>query len=266
MGTQRVIFFVVLFSLPLCIAAYFTSVPVNLRETFFSVSKPVFSAGHEVSESLAGTVSNVKDFFFLYQENDQLKKQVEIFEKQVITLSEIEKENGRLRSLLEFKKKTPSRTVASQIIARDVTHLSNWALIDKGSRHGIKKDMPVVNEQGLVGKVVETGLETSRVILLTDIESKVSGLNQNTRDTGLIVGDGSPFLKMKFIDLDSGAKVGDEILSSGMGDVYPKGLPVGKIEFLGREKNGLHLYARVKPAVSFSKIEEVLCLDYQPAN
>ncbi len=266
MGTQRTFFLLVIFVLPLFISTYSASFSENLRNSFFSVTKPLLSLSKTATQTFTDTLTNARRFFFLYQENQKLKKEIDILEKEIVSLHEAEKENGRFRSLLDFRKKTPTVTIACQIIARDVTHLSNWALINKGSRSGIKKEMPVMNEQGLVGKVVEVSSQTARIILLTDLESRVSGLVQSTRDTGLVTGDGSPFLKMKFIDLDSSVKVGDTVISSGLGDVYPKGIAIGKIEFLGREKNGLHLYARIKPVVSFSKMEEILCLDYRLQN
>jgi len=265
-ATQKNVLLVVVFALPLFVTASLRIFPESLRSHFFSVTKPFLSASQSLSRSVAGTFTGLRRFLLVYQENDKLRKETDLLEKEVIMLREKEQENTRLRSLLDFKTKTPSRAIACQIIARDVTHLSNWAVLDKGSRHGIKEQMPVVNEQGLVGKVVEVGAQTARIILLTDVESKVSGIVQNSRDTGLVTGDGSPFLRMKFIDLDSDIKIGNVVLSSGLGGVYPKGIPIGKVESVGREKNGLQLYSRIKPIVSFSKIEEVLCLDYPVEN
>ncbi|MBI4549467.1 MAG: rod shape-determining protein MreC [Candidatus Omnitrophica bacterium] len=263
MAPQRLAVLTIVFSLPLFVTAYFKPVPDTLRETFFSIVKPVLRAGETVRQSCTDAVTGVRRFFFIYQENNQLKREIELLEREVILLREKEKENDRLRSLLDFKTKTPARTVASQIIARETGHLGNWIVLDKGGRQRLKKDMPVVSEKGLVGKVAEVGPETARVILLTDVESRVGGMVQSSRQTGLVMGDGSPFLRMKFLDPDSDVKVGDEVLSSGLGSVYPKGIPIGTIEFVEREKNGLFLYAKIKPSVSFSRIEEVLCLEYQ---
>lgn len=264
--TQKVFFFAILVSLPLLIASFFKPIPDHLRDGFFSIAKPALSAGESVRDLFAGSFSVFRNTFFLYKENEELKKEADLLEKEVISLREMEKENARLRSLLDFKKATPGRAIACEIIARDVTHMSNWAVLDKGVKDGLKKDMSVVNEQGLVGKVAGVSARTARVILLTDVESRVSGIIQDSRDTGLIHGDGTPLLKMKFLDLNSGIKMGDRVLSSGLGGVYPKGIPVGVIHSVEREKSGLYLSAMVKPLVSFSKIEEVLCLDYGKAN
>ena len=266
MGTQRSIFFAVLITLPLFVGTLSHPIPENLRGGFFSLSRPFLSLSELLRDSVIGTFTHAKDFFFLYGENERLGKEVDTLKGQIVSLKENIQETERLKTLLDFKKATPARSVACEVIARDMSLLGSWALLGKGSRQGIKVEMPVVNREGLVGKVVEISPQTARVILLTDVGSKVSGLIQNTRDTGLILGDGSPFLKMKFIDADSAAKVGGLVVSSGLGGVYPKGIPIGKIEWIRREKNGLHLHARVKPAVSFSRLEEVLCLDYQPAN
>ncbi|OGW70014.1 MAG: rod shape-determining protein MreC [Omnitrophica bacterium GWA2_50_21] len=263
MATQKVFFFAVLVSIPLLIASFLKPVPDHLRNGFVSVTRPVLSAGESVRDFFTGSFNGFRNLVFLYKDNSRLKMEAARLANEVVALRETEKENERLRSLLDFKKVTPNRTIACEIIARNVTHMNNWLVLDKGARDGLKKDMPVVNQQGLVGKVAGVSRHTARVILLTDVESRVSGIIQNSRDTGLIYGDGTPLLKMKFLDLASSIKMGDTVLSSGLGSVYPKGIPIGIVHSVGKEKSGLYLSAMVKPLVVFSKTEEVLCLDFQ---
>ena len=85
-------------------------------------------------------------------------------------------------------------------------------------------------------------------------------MNERTRDVGLIEGLGSSNLKMTYLDRNSDTQVGDVILSSGLGGIYPKGIPIGKVELVGGDKDHASLFAMVKPFVSFSKLEEVLCV------
>ena len=105
---------------------------------------------------------------------------------------------------------------------------------------------------------------SSRVITLLDPESRVSALFQDSRDLGVVEGDGSSFLRVTHIDRESAIKVGDPVISSGFGQVYPKGISVGVVEMVGMEKDGLELFAIAKPHVNFSKLEEILCVTTSP--
>ena len=124
--------------------------------------------------------------------------------------------------------------------------------------------MAVVSAQGLVGRIVEVAPMSARAILLIDPESRVSALFQESRDLGVAEGDGSSWLRMTHIDRDSTVKLGDQVLSSGFGGVYPKGVLIGKVEMVGSEKESLELFATVRPFVNFSKLEEVLCIGLSP--
>jgi rod shape-determining protein MreC len=126
--------------------------------------------------------------------------------------------------------------------------------------------MAVVSAEGLVGRVIEAGPISSRVILLLDPQSRASILFQDSRDDGMAEGDGSPWLRVTHIHRESQVKVGERVLSSGLGQIYPKGIPVGTVEMVGTEKSGLELFATVKPYVNFSKLEEVLCITLSPSD
>jgi rod shape-determining protein MreC len=133
-------------------------------------------------------------------------------------------------------------------------------ILDKGRRQGVVKDMAVVVEQGLVGRILEAGQSTSRAILLVDPEARIAGLAGESRAQGLVGGDGSALLRMRYLDLDSGIRVEENVLTSGATHLLPKGLRIGKIESVTKDKDGLHLMAIVRPFVAFTKLEEVLCL------
>ncbi len=137
-------------------------------------------------------------------------------------------------------------------------------VLDKGSRHGIKKDMVLVAPEGLVGRVLEAEPFTARAILLPDPDSRVSALTSVSRSQGVIAGSGMEKLRMKYLALDTEIAVGEEVITSGIESLFPKGLLIGKIESIERDSDGLHLLAVVTPAVSFSKLEEVLCLVSSP--
>lgn len=250
--------------IPLLLAGHYTPFGEVFRSFFFSMTKPVLSVGGILRQNLTAVSDGVRDVASLFSETRELRNRVAALESENAALRDQEYENNRLRTALDLKKRISYKTVACRVLARDVTHLSHWALLNKGSRQGIKKEMPVVNEAGLAGKVVEVGAQTSRMILLRDMEARVSALIERTRDAGLVMGNGGSLLEMKFIDLESDVKVGDVVITAGLGDVYPQGILIGKVESLARDKKQMHLVAQVRPAVSFSRLEEVLCLNLPP--
>src|SRR3989338_1491164 len=127
-------------------------------------------------------------------------------------------------------------------------------MIDKGKLQGIETNMAVVVARGLVGRVMELGLSTSRVILLTDPDARVSAIAQKSRAHGIVKGNGRANLVMDYLDLDSGVEISDVVLSSDVGGLIPKGIPIGRIERIGRNATGLHLEAHVVPFVQFNQL------------
>lgn len=264
MGKKAIVFFVVLISLPVLLSAYSLPVAESLRLTFFSVSKPVLSAGSQIQHAYTTAADYAKELLFIFRKNRELRKKVEELEYKNSILQAEQIENQRLRDLLQVSEQHQHKSIAARVMVKDVTHFANWAALDKGRAEGVRKNQAVVSTQGLVGKIIEAGSRSSRVVFLTDIEARVSGLVERTRDTGLLMGDGTEILVMRYIDLESDIKVGDRILSAGLGKVYPKDILIGTVEAIGRDPEGFHLEARVRPAVKFSRLEEALCLDYPP--
>ncbi len=226
--------------------------------------KPFLVGGQAISHTLQEAGGRFVQFWNLYQNQTELMKRVAELEQKQVELEELKKENTRLRELLEFKKEIPAKTIAARVIGRDLVPWRKTILIDKGSTQGIKKRMAVVSAQGLVGRIVEAAPLNARAILLIDPESRVSAFFQEARDLGVAEGDGSSWLRLTHIDRDSTVKVGDQVLSSGLGGVYPKGMPIGRVEMVGSEKESLELFATVRPFVNFSKLEEILCIGLSP--
>lgn len=175
-------------------------------------------------------------------------------------LEEISRENERLRTLLAFKQRSPRRMVAVQVIGRDISDWSRTILIDRGVKEGIREGMPVVAGGALAGKVIEAGSRVSKVMLLTDPDSRVACLIQESRQAGLVAGTVGGKILMKYIDLDAEVKPGELVITSGFGEIYPKGLVVGKVEGVMSESRGLYKCARILPQVNFSQLEEVLVI------
>lgn len=209
---------------------------------------------------IRGAGERLTQFWNLYSNYQTLNNRVQELEGKLVEMEEFKKENERLRELLKFKKESTVKVVPARVIGRDLAPWRKTLLIDKGSKDGIKNRMAIVSVEGLVGRIVEVGPLSSRAILLLDPESRVSVLFQENRDLGLAEGDGSPWIRVTHIDRESTVKVGDIVISSGLGGVYPKGIRIGRVEMVATEKEGLELFALVRPFVPFSKLEEVLCI------
>ena len=227
--------------------------------------KPFLVAGHTLSAGVKETGGSFQRLLSLYREQKKLESRVVELEGRLVDQAELEKENERLRKLLDFKKEIPGKAIPARVIARDLAPWRRTILIDKGTNHGIRKRMAVVSAQGLVGRVIEAAPSSARVILLLDAESRVSILFQESRDLGVCEGNGSSWLHVTRIEREASIKVGDLVISSGLGGIYPKGIPVGRVELVGNEKEGLELFASVRPFVDFSKLEEVLCIALSPS-
>ncbi|MGA1797070.1 MAG: rod shape-determining protein MreC [bacterium] len=194
------------------------------------------------------------------QENKLLKHQVAELEAINNHFLEIEKENQRLKALLEFRKTLPNVIISAQIIGKDATSWFRSILLNKGENDGVMVNQPVVTHQGLVGKVVRTTPSTSQVELITDKNSRVAALIQKNRAESILCGQSSPVCVLEYLSRDVDIQAGDCVISSGMGGIFPKGLMLGVISKVGKKSYGLFQYAEVTPLVPFSMLEEVLIL------
>jgi len=257
---KRSVYFLFFALAPLLFALQSPDRSEFIHQISLTVFGPFFQAGRLLTGTVRDTSEGISRFWDLYHSHAQLTEQVALLEQKQVQMTELEKENDRLRKLLDFKKITPYKTLPARVIGWDLAPWRKTAVLEKGSKQGIKKRMSVVNSQGLVGRVIEVAPYSSRMILLPDPESRAGALFQESRDLGVVEGDGSSLLKMTHVDRQSTVKVGDVVVTSGLGGVYPKGIPIGKVETVGTEKESLELYALVRPFVNFSKLEEVLCI------
>jgi len=174
-----------------------------------------------------------------------------------VRLREDANQARRIQSLLAFKEQFIARTVAAQVIGTSGSELSRTIFIDRGSNDGIKRDMAVITPDGIVGKVLLVYGSTAQVLEITDQTSGVGALLVKTRLKGTLKGTPSGDTTLEHIMADEKVEPGDEVVTSGGDQVYPKGLPIGRIEAvkLGRDS---FLSLRVRPSVNLNRLEEVL--------
>lgn len=177
-----------------------------------------------------------------------------------VKLREAEGENARLKTLLGFRPEPPARALVAPVVGRDPTHWRSSLIVARGRKDGVRSHQPVIAPAGLVGQIIDVAPHTSRVLQINDVDSRVSVLVQRTRVEGVLTGSLTGGLWLKWVPSDADLQVGDSLVTSGLGPVYPKGLFVGTIEGVESDPAGLFQQAQVRPAVALDRVEEVVIL------
>lgn len=198
------------------------------------------------------------------RDNRLLQEETRLLRAQVGELREAAQENSRLNHLLEMSSPARKATVAARVIGKDVTNWFRTVLIDKGANEGIQRHMAVVAPEGLVGRVVDVTARAARVQLITDPESAIGCLIQRSRVTGVAAGTQSGAVQIKYLPLMTDVVVGDRVITSGMGGIVPKGIPLGKVVRTSRPNGALFQETEVQALADFSRLEEVVVLKPTP--
>jgi len=188
-----------------------------------------------------------------------MEERIARLELQIAQCEEQRLENARLRALLSLTESLPVPSVAASVLANSVRGTTKTCLIGKGSDAGLRRNLPVVNAQGVVGRVWSVGRGISKVQLLVDASSGVAVLDQRTRVQGVLVGRGDQTLDLRYLSPLDDVAAGDLLLTSGQDGIYPRGLPVGVVAEV-RELGALQRSVTVVPRVDFNGLEEVLVL------
>jgi rod shape-determining protein MreC len=192
-------------------------------------------------------------------ENRDLKAQIEQMRLEQVRLNEDAAQAHRLQTLLAFKEQFISKTVAAQVIGSSGSDLSRVVYIDKGENSGIQRDMAVITANGIVGKVLLAYPSESQVLLISDQSSGVGAILEKTRLQGVLRGTSAGQIVLEKVMADEQVTPGENVLTSGGDQIFPKGLPVGTVMEVDKGKD-LFLNIKIKPAASLSRLEEVLVL------
>lgn len=230
------------------------------RAGLLAVTAPVVKAGYWLTTPIRWTGDRVAGFTISRTEFGDLREQNDKLRRRNAELEEASLENARLRALVGFAEQEKYDALAAHIIGRPLAAWEGAITIDRGTEHGLAEGMPVVGSQGLLGQIVATSANSSRVRLITDQRSGVAALVQRTRATGVVRGSIEGQLTLDFVDRKAIPKVGDVVVTSGMGGVYPKALPIGEVIEVEARSSDLFPTIVVASAVPIADIEEVLVL------
>lgn len=228
------------------------------------VLTPVQSLLVRVHRGALGFWANYLDWKLVRRENASLRGENEQLRVQTLQAGETREENTRLRRLLVLRDRLPLATVTGEVIGREAGGWVRSLTVNRGRGDGIAQQTPVIMPEGLVGRVVQVHRGAAVIQLLNDPASTVGAVVQRTRTAGLVEGDAGGAVRFKFMARD-GASVapGDLVVTSGLGTLFPKGLPVGRVVKIEDKGSALFHFAVLAPAVDFSRVEEVLLVTGQ---
>lgn len=211
---------------------------------------------------LSGYFEDIQQITSIYQENQLLKKNMINYASMNSHLTELEKENQRLRTMLDFKSKTTDYKMwPANVTGRSLDRWNSTITIDKGQKDGVIKDMAVISgDGGLIGRVSAVGTFSSEVVLITDSnKSGISARVQESDAVGIVTGSTNQFggVEMGLIDREAKIEKGNHVVTSGLSDLFPKGIMIGTVTDISVDETGLMQSVKIKPAANLNNLQEV---------
>jgi len=229
-----------------------------LGRFFLELMAPLQRATSVFGRAISETRRNVSELLHARRENAALRARARRLDQQLDRLTEVELENGRLRRLLEFRQTVTADLITARIVGHDDGSLARTMVIDRGAQEGIVKGSAVLAPEGIVGQVFLASGHAARVLLVSDHNSGVDAIVQRTRARGIVQGTVDAGCVLKYVKRTEDVQVGDEVITSGLDGIFPKGLPIGRVVEVDKRGRGLFQHAEVQPRVDFDQLEEVL--------
>lgn len=193
------------------------------------------------------------------QNNETLRTRIAELEQENLQYREALIASGHLEQIAQMRSELATPMRPAEVVGQDVSPWYRSLLLDRGNRDRVRAGMPVVTDRGLVGLVTASSPDASRTMLLLDTQSAVDGIVQRSRARGIVRGSSSGLVFELYARGDD-VEVGDTVMTSGLGGIYPKGLLIGEITGIKREKERLVHFAELRPAVDFGRLEQVFVL------
>ncbi|OPY55930.1 MAG: Cell shape-determining protein MreC precursor [Pelotomaculum sp. PtaU1.Bin035] len=238
--------------------ARLTPLESRFRDALAPVRISLTWLGSQARYAMSFSVSMVR----AGERNLALEQEVARLESQVTQLTEFKLESERLSNLLNYKQVMAKRynLLTASIVDRDPGNWFGTITLNRGAGDGVKENMTVLTPEGLVGRVVSVSAATCEVLLITDPRSGVGSLVQDTRTSGIVEGTTASSRMARMIHIPNNApiEVGQAVVTSGLGSIFPKSIPVGVIAGINSESSGLFKSADILPYANLNQLEEVL--------
>jgi rod shape-determining protein MreC len=230
-----------------------------LAEGVATVTAPVQAAFARMHRIALGGWTTYLEWKALRADATRLRAEVAALRLRQLRQDELDAENERLRALLALRERLAVRTIGAEVVAREWNGFTRGLTINRGRTDGLEKLAPVIVTRGVVGRVMDLRRDSAVVQLVTDPGSGIGGVVNRTRAQGLVEGVAGGRMRLKLAAREEGVTVGDMVFTSGIGGLFPKGLPLGRVTRV-QPATGLFRLVDLEPAVDLSTVEEVLVL------
>ncbi|HBN49272.1 MULTISPECIES: rod shape-determining protein MreC [Thalassospira] len=228
----------------------------RIRAASADLVSPIMNVVSRPAASINELTEQATNIFNLYEQNERLRRE----NRELLAWQQVARnlahENARLRDLADYTSPPPLRLVTTRVIADMGGAYAHSLMVSAGSRDGVIKGQAVMSDEGLVGRVAEAGYQASRVLLITDINSRVPVIVENSRDRAFLSGDNTDRPLLTFLTADAAVAPGDRILTSGHGGAFPPGIPVGVVSSVSENA------VRVAPLFRRHQLEYLRVADY----
>ncbi len=226
-----------------------------------TAAKPFEWCASRAADAVSGFVSVFTDYSELQEENESLRAEIEAIEDEKAENAALSEENAWLREFLDIKNQHPTFELTdATVISHEAGNYYSVLTLNRGSVHGIKRNMPVITPDGVLGYVSETGLDWCKVVSIIESDSRVGAYTDRSRAIGTLEGDPTLRTEGKCLisyETDADIRVGDRVYTGGTGNIYPDGLLLGRIVAIEADEATRKLVATVEPAVDFSALESL---------
>jgi rod shape-determining protein MreC len=233
------------------------------------IMNPVVSAQTWLAKryhAVQSLITQPEDVTTLRQKNSQLEAENSRLQVQIVELQQQVTEAQLLSTLVDYERRhVDNKYVAATVIARDVSPFMHYVIIDKGSDAGLRKGMPVVTDQGLVGNIAAVTAGAARIQLINDPGSTINVILQKSDVEAVLNGQITGEIVLNMISQNATVQAGDLVMTSGLGGNYPANIVIGQLVTIRNEASSLFQSASIQPAVDFSQLEIVLVItNFQP--
>lgn len=232
---------------------------LGAAEVVGAVTTPVHSLIAAVHRGGAAVWDNYVDWKRAREENAGLRAENQRLRVEALAVTETMAENERLRRLLRLRERLPLATLAGEVIAREWGGWVRSLTVNRGRDANVSRMTAVIVPEGLIGRVVDVRPRSAVIQVLTDPASTVGAHMVRTRTQGIVEGDARGTLRFKYLSREgTDVQVGDVVVTSGVGGLFPRGIPIGRVRAVDNRGSALFSFAQLAPAVDFGKLDHVL--------
>ena len=224
----------------------------------FAVS-PFTIGGHWIAGGVSRVGHGIVDVLSALHENEKLRGEIRLIQAQDSVMQDILSDNNRLRNALGFADRNPYHfhLLPAEVIGHSPDAWFETLIINRGRRRQVAPEQAVICPEGLVGRIQEVSEDTSVVLLLEDSRSAVSGAVKRTGTIGLVVGGRGDRLRLEYVPLTADIQSGDIVVTSGVSDIFPKGIPIGVVSKVEKKDNEFFQDVELQPSVHFLALHEL---------